>query len=167
VTNHHGGYTRITDSNGVDYLKRVLRSSPERDLCVIEGIDAPSLALAKSGPKRFDTVHVMGHPLLNPATPSSGQYIGQSIATFYDAPNEAGECTQGAYPVHVQTIFGEMTACERKEELGMTTVAIYPGNSGSPILNSDGDVIGVMSSARQDNRGMFIPLNYVREILAQ
>lgn len=175
VTNAHvcavgsGGYARIEGPNGQPYVKKILRQSPQRDLCILEGINAPALALAKSGPNRFDKLHTIGHPLLNPVTPVDGLFIGSTIGTFYEQPTgeNGGKCEDGAELVQVDTFFGPMSACQRNEELGMSTLTIFPGNSGSPVLNDDGNVIGVINSAKQDNRGMFVPLDYVREMLAQ
>ena len=170
VTNHHvcavaqGGYARIEDDNGAPYLKRIIRQSFERDLCVLEGIDGKALKLAKSGPKRFDTLQVYGHPGLRPTAPASGVYTGPGIVGIGFSPNEAGICPPSSQ--QVRSFFGSF--CVLEMELGYTTVPILPGNSGSPVTNTDGEVIGVMNSADSTgNQGMFIPLNYVREILSQ
>src|SRR6185437_11944130 len=34
------------------------------------------------------------------------------------------------------------------------TIAANPGNSGTPVLNNDGDVIGIVSSTQQNAQGM-------------
>jgi S1-C subfamily serine protease len=163
------GYVRIDGPTGISFVKKILKQSTQRDLCLIEGIDAPALSLAKKVPARFDKLSTVGHPLLNPVTPAEGLFIGTAITPFYEEPTgeKGNECSEGAALIQVETFFGIASVCKRSEELGLTTLAIYPGNSGSPVLNEDGRVIGVINSAKQDNRGMFIPLDYVREILAQ
>lgn len=170
VTNAHvcevavGGYAHIQDDNGQPYIKRILRESFERDLCVLEGINAPALPLADRDPSRFDKLQVYGHPGLRPTAPASGYYTGPGIVPIGFSPNAKGECPGSA--TLEQSMFGSY--CVLHMELGYSTVPIMPGNSGSPVTNEDGEVVGVMNSADSvGNQGMFIPLNYLKDILAQ
>lgn len=166
VTNDHvcevqsGGFVRIESETGPS-IKRVLKRNFERDLCLVEGVDAPALTIAGEGPKRFDTVKVLGHPGLRPTAPANGAYTGTGIVQIGFAP-KGGECSPASETVN--SIFGSF--CVLSMELGYTTVPIMPGNSGSPITNSDGEVIGVINSADSTgNQGMFVPLNYLKDML--
>lgn len=169
VTNAHvcavasGGYARIESATGAPSISRILATSFVRDLCMLEGIDAPSLPLAKSDPKKFDELSVMGHPGLRPTAPASGVFTGNGLIPIGFGPDGAtGKCPEGSDTV--DSIFG--TFCVLQMELSYTTVPIMPGNSGSPVTNTKGEVIGVMNSAdRTGNQGMFIPLKYVKQLL--
>jgi len=47
-----------------------------------------------------------------------------------------------------------------------TSLKIYPGHSGSPLLNEVGDVVGVAFAAQQSSDyGYIIPLEIVRGFL--
>lgn len=58
---------------------------------------------------------------------------------------------------------------ERLDDLIQTDAAINPGNSGGPLLNSNGEVIGVnvAVSAGAENIGFALPIDLVREGLSQ
>jgi hypothetical protein len=157
-----GGYVRIEQDDGTPGLKQILRRSFNRDLCVVEGIDAPSLKLSKDAPKRFDRVKVLGHPGLRPTAPSEGVYTGMGIVPIGFSSRPDGTCPDGSESV--QSFFGSF--CVLQMELGYTTAIVVGGNSGSPITNSNGEVIGVINSSdNEGHHGMFVPLNYLKDIL--
>ena len=169
ITNDHvcavqqGGFVTIEQDSGQLSIKKIIKRSFERDLCLIEGVKAPQLKLAKDGPARFDSVRVMGHPLLKPTAESTGQYTGSGIIEIGLEPSPDGTCPPTAELV--QGLFGSF--CVQRMEVGFTTAQIAPGNSGSPVVNTSGEVIGVMNSG--DNiihHGNFVPLEYVKEILS-
>ena len=167
VTNDHvcevgfGGMVRIESEDGPS-LKRVIKRNFVRDLCLIEGIDAPALTIADKPAKRFDTVKVLGHPGLRPTAPASGTFTGNGIVPIGFGARPDGSCPDGAEKI--DSFFG--TFCVLQMELGYTTVPIMPGNSGSPITNTDGEVIGVINSADSTgNQGMFVPLAYLKDML--
>lgn len=168
VTNDHvcgvefGGMVRITEDDGTPSLKRILKRSFARDLCLVEGVDAPALTVAKKPAKRFDKVKVLGHPGLRPTAPAEGVYTGPGVVQIGFGERPDGSCPPESETV--QSLFGKF--CILSMELGYTTVPIMPGNSGSPITNIDGEVIGVINSAYSTgNQGMFVPLQYLKDIL--
>lgn len=169
VTNDHvcavetGGFVRIESDDGTPALKRVLKRNFERDLCVVDGVDAPALTIASKPAKRFDKVSILGHPGLRPTAPATGTYTGAGIIQIGFNPDSSGNCP--AIAEVVNSLFGSF--CVVPMEIGYTTVPIMPGNSGSPVTNESGEVIGVMNSADSTgNQGMFIPLNYLKDMLA-
>lgn len=167
VTNDHvcgvqfGGFVRIEQDNGTPSIKRVLKRNFDRDLCLVEGVDEPALTIADKPAAIDDAVRVLGHPGLRPTAPAQGTYTGNGIVHIGFAPT-GDECPQNAEKI--DSMFGLF--CVLRMELGYTTVPIMPGNSGSPITNSDGEVIGVINSADSTgNQGMFVPLNYLKDML--
>lgn len=167
VTNDHvcevaqNNYAVIQGPDGKLSIKPIISRSAIRDLCLLEGVDLPALPLGEKAPYQFEPLHVVGHPSLEPVTRSYGEYVSDTLIPF-GLETEGGKCKNGELR---QTLFGDI--CVVTMELSLTTVPVYPGNSGSPIFNSNNEVIGVINSTRQGFRGMFVPLIYLKAILAQ
>ncbi len=168
VTNSHvcevayRNFAIIEQDSGKQSIKQIISRVPERDLCVLEGVDAPALPIAKSGPTRFQKINIIGHPLLKPTSHAEGEYVADTIVPLGLQAEADGTCKTGRQEA---SPFG--TFCVVDMELSFTTIPVYPGNSGSPVLNADGEVIGVINAAGPDDRGLFIPLPYLKEILGQ
>lgn len=169
VTNAHvcdvaeGGRIVIVDDAGGSYVRNVLDRDAEHDLCTIsgDGISAPHLRLAKSSPERFDPVFVMGHPLLEPTSPAAGFYVQDRVIPLAHRLSPDGTCETGQY---TESMFGAF--CVTETETSYSTAMIYPGNSGSPVTNENGEVVGVINAGNsQTHFGLYIPLPYVSNIL--
>ena len=156
VTNDHvvDGATsvKVRFWNGKSYDARVVGTDPSTDLAVID-VDAPAsilhpLELGNSDDLAVgDEVLAIGSPLGLEETATSG--IVSALHRQMSAPNGF-------------TINDSI----------QTDAAINHGNSGGPLLNLAGDVIGVNAqiasdSGGNDGIGFAIPSNTVRSIVTQ
>jgi S1-C subfamily serine protease len=160
VTNYHvvqgARQIRVSFSNGASMKAAVVGTDPSSDLAVLK-IDASSRALtplplgdsdlAKVG----DPVVAIGNPFGLDRTVTAG--IVSAIQRAITAPN--------GYTI---------------DHVIQTDAAINHGNSGGPLLNGRGDVIGVNSQIETgDNSsssgnvgvGFAIPSNTVKAVIAQ
>ena len=66
-----------------------------------------------------------------------------------------------------QAIYGIEFACIRKYRSYSTTAVAYPGNSGSPVVNRYGNVIGVLfaGSSQQERDNYVVPLAELKRVL--
>jgi hypothetical protein len=112
-----------------------------------------------------EQIGLVGHPQLMPLTLSRGELVGYaSIFVLVDmAP-----CKPNAAPMYqsVPTPFGRV--CVMQVEAGLTNVIALSGNSGSPMVNIFGNLVGVLFAASSDsNWGNIVPLKEVKEFLKE
>ena len=133
VTNHHvagvaadGGSIEVAFSDGTTAAGRLVGSNPGYDLALVK-VDKTGLTavpLGSSGDLNVgDSVIAVGSPLGLTGTVTTG------IVSALNRPVTAGGQGETAFINAIQT-----------------DAAINPGNSGGPLLNGNGEVIGVNSA---------------------
>jgi len=151
VTNEHvcAGASSITVAlaDGRELPASLLGADPGHDLAVLEikARPLPQLSLGDSdGLMIGETVIAIGNPfgLTHSAT------VGIVSATGREVPlGRRGEALK---------------------DLIQTDAAINPGNSGGPLLNLDGDLVGLNTAIiRGDGLGFAIPSNQIRRVAAR
>ncbi|MBM9461494.1 trypsin-like peptidase domain-containing protein [Nocardioides sp. zg-536] len=136
VTNNHviasaakgGGPIVVVDNERNRYEAKVVGRSAVYDLAILEVEDSDGLVPAKLGHSKKlrvgEPVVAIGSPLSLPSTVTSG------IVSYLQRPVTTGaSADESSYINAVQT-----------------DAAINPGNSGGPLLNMQGEVIGVNSA---------------------
>ncbi len=146
VTNLHvledAALIEVTFPDGQNFLCSEWESYPEVDLAVIYlagGADLPVLEIAEELPKKGDTLLYIGNPL------------GFNW--------QAGEAT----------LNGMVKAEGMKDEVyAITSTAgdIYPGTSGSPVFNAQGQVAGVLFAhlSTDASVGLVIPIELLFQV---
>ena len=159
ITNNHV----VTDGESFE----VVYANGQRSHADIVGTDVDSdLAII-----RAETVADDATPI--PLGDSRKLEVGQFVIAIGNPFGEAGSMSIG-----IVSGLGRTLTSEREAEGGghyslpqviQTDAAINPGNSGGPLLNLDGEVIGVNSAIRTETGtntgvGFSIPVNAVRRI---
>lgn len=155
VTNKHvvseqGTYKVIT-SDGKTYDVQKIYRDPSNDIAILK-INASGLKAVELGDsskiKVGQTVVAIGTPL--------GEFRGsvtKGIISGIGRGIEAGSPFEGF--------------AERLDNVIQTDAAINPGNSGGPLVNIDGQVIGVDTAvaSNAENIGFALPINLIKDAL--
>ncbi len=151
VLDQEADYTVLTN-DGKQYPARVLAKDPFQDLAILKIEDSNSFSIVKLGD-------------------SDKLQIGQSVIAIGNALGEF----QNTVSVGVISGLGRtITASgggmvETLEDVIQTDAAINKGNSGGPLLNLKGEVIGINTavSLEGENIGFTIPINKAKKDIKQ
>jgi S1-C subfamily serine protease len=128
VTNAHvvagSGSVEIDTSNGGRHAARVVLFDPNTDVAVLysPGLDLRPLVLVNSNPARGTGGAVIGYP---------GGGAEQVVAA----------AVSGTESARGYNIYGDMLVTR---EIEVLSARVIPGNSGGPIVNDSGQIIGVV-----------------------
>ncbi len=152
ITNHHVvkgvDSLRCTLFDGSTYMAEVVSFDEKKDLAIIK-INA-------------------SHPLtVMPLGTSSDLMLGETVLAIGNAFGYEHSVTQGIISSLSRDV--EVNEQQSYENLIQTDASINPGNSGGPLINLDGEVIGINVAIRAGAQriGFAIPIDEARRIVAK
>ena len=152
ITNHHvingGNKFTVTLTNGNEVEATLLGSDEYSDIAILSIPQEAVIQIASLGESKNseigDTVFAVGSPL-------GKEYMGT--------------VTKGILSGKERTITVQSSQASQMVEVIQTDAAINPGNSGGPLVNINGEVIGVTSMKLVQNEvegmGFAIPIEIV------
>lgn len=149
VTNSHviadATNISVTFANGNAYSATVLGSDPYAELAVLSA-DAPEEELV---------------PL--EISSSSSLQVGDPVIVVGTPYGLAGSMSTGYVSALGRTLTAETTGRYVIANVIQTTAALNPGNSGGPVLNYNGQVIGIATAIVENSEGLgfAIPSNTI------
>lgn len=141
---------------------KIVKRSMVADLCAayLGERDLAPLSLAPDLKPR-QQVYTRGYPF-GVLSQSAGQYVGIMKWSYMFPIEQIGECTKPFKKEYggTETVVG----CVLNYTDNLTNLYARPGSSGSPVVNEQGDLVGVMSSwdSGRDAGGM-VRLEDVKE----
>ncbi len=152
VTNHHvvNGVRRIRVSlaDGTEFSAKLVERDEDTDLAIIK-ID-------------------MGDPLpVIDIGQSSDLMLGETVVAIGNAYGYPGTATEGIISELHRPV--QVSDAQFYDDLIQTSAAINPGNSGGPLLNIDGEMIGINVAVRAGAQGIgfAIPVDQALEVVAE
>jgi len=140
ITNYHVVQNTInitiTFINGNGYVATVLGSDPYADLAVLS-TNAPQ--------SEYRPLEIVG---------SSTLEVGDPVIAVGNPYGLAGSMTTGIVSALGRTITEEMTGGYAIANVIQTSAPINPGNSGGPLLNYQGQVVGITTAIVSDSQGL-------------
>ena len=153
LTNYHvvGGAINVsvTFVNGNGYIASVLGSDPYADLAVLS-TNAPY--------NEYSPLEIVN---------SSTLMVGEPVLTVGNPYGLAGSITTGIVSAMGRTITEEASGSYAIADVIQTTALLNPGNSGGPLLDYKGHVVGITTAIVSGSQGLSfaIPSNTIlREI---
>jgi len=152
VTNYHVVQDverlRVTTYAGGDYESRVLAYDSREDLAIIKIDPREKLEVAKFGT-------------------SSDLMLGEDVIAIGNAYGYESSVTRGIISHRSRDV--EVNEEQSYSNLIQIDAAINPGNSGGPLLNADGEVIGINVAIRAGAQriGFAIPIDAARKVIAR
>ena len=156
VTNNHvvenATRVEVTFSDGTTQEARILGVDPDSDLAVLE----------------VDTVPTAVGPL--PLGDSGALQVGQTVAAIGNPFGLEGTLTTGIVSSLGRVVPSGLSQYSIPQVI-QTDAAINPGNSGGPLLNLNGEVVGVNTqiltgdgSRANSGVGFAVPANIIRKV---
>ncbi len=156
LTNHHvvanAQKLEVTLADGSKWPAKLIGSDPDNDLAVIK-IEAPKEKLK-----------------IIPMGDSKNLRIGQKVLAIGNPFGFERTLTTGVISSLGRTIRSEVGTMI--EDVIQTDAAINPGNSGGPLLNSDGEIIGINTAIISPTGGSVgigfaIPINTAKKVIPE
>lgn len=145
ITNNHvindANKITITFLDGTSYNAKVVGKDPFTDLAVIKADVDPALL----------------HPL--PIGDSSKLRVGDQVAAIGNPFGLSGSMTSGIVSQLGRLLLEPGTSAFSIPDVIQTDAAVNPGNSGGPLLNMRGEVIGI-NTAIQSGTGEFTGIGF-------
>jgi len=175
VTNAH--VCEMADSNNIVLIqdkkysgrlvpRRVLEVYKDNDLCVVEPLPGYKGLVRADNLSVGEPVWSIGYPLGESLNISSGRVKDFGLTSFI-VNTPLDRCQGGNLTKkEVMMFFYVTTVCVATYESIQTDVATYGGNSGSPLLNIWGNVVGVIFASNVRTAwGRAVPLNHLNKLL--
>jgi S1-C subfamily serine protease len=156
ITNNHvvgdAKLVDVTFTNGDRLKANVTAVDPYIDIAVLKVIESQNNTL--------DQTQLRPLPLGN----SSALIVGDQVIAIGNPYGLAGTMTTGIVS-QVGRLVPAPEVPYSVPDVIQTDAAINPGNSGGPLLNLEGQVVGVNFAALTQGLGFAIPMNLIQEIV--
>lgn len=165
------GMAKVITEDGKELYRRVIEEDPTADLLLLEGlpgIDGLDIAAHDYAHEQvFTYTHGKGLPTYK----TQGVLVSdeKTAISLYVADTDELRDECKSMPknelISVDTMIGEIDICVLKTEQTSTTAFVTQGSSGGPVVDWNGDLVGVVS-AGDGTFGFLVTLHDIRVFLS-
>lgn len=142
------GQISVKTEDGRELSRRIIAEDPHSDLLLLEGIPGmEGIEISKTS-KRGDWVRTLTHGNNLDTYKTEGTLIQETLVvvpiSIIENERDQDECASMDKYFIAQTLFGDL--CVLKAQEVVTTALIVPGSSGGMVVNSSGQLVGVVSA---------------------
>jgi len=149
--------------------KKIVQVYDKNDLCLVEGLDGYDGLTIGDDVHVGDTVFAFGYALGEAMNVAEGRVKEYGFTTLIDPSTPLEACVGPRHAIKsINFLFFSIPVCTVTLDSINTSVFIYPGNSGSAMFNSWGNVVGVFFAGNtRTNWGNAAPLKDVKSLLSK
>lgn len=154
--------------SGKQYPVKVIKTDEAKDLCIIETDSKQGLYLASSS-SLYQKYHLFGNPKLYRWVHEEGEFFdATNVQLVHHVITDESPACDKSYmrKQEIDLLFFKMNVCMTVHPSMLSNIKAFPGNSGSPVLNEQGEIVGVLFAGDNTTQyGFIIPLSTVKEFL--
>lgn len=154
--------------DGTTFLGKIVKTNPTSDLCAIDVTydvklnQTPTLVLANKFPFK-GKLYTRGYPELV-LTEAEGHYTGELKMDAGFPIEDLGECPKG-FKVN-RTVYSRIISCTAPFKQYETTLYVRHGSSGSPVVDDNGDLVGVVDTMDEKGSCGIVPFPLLKDFVS-
>jgi len=171
----------VAEQEGSSQRVSILEISQRADLCILSTVSGQTgLSLAASAPQT-EHIHIIGHPYLQPLSLRSGYINGKDFLTIsycrmvnanrnLQLASEPVDQNADVYPrpqAPNEENYGQDPSCVKRLYSFFSDAQSAPGNSGSAVINDNGEVVGVLFAGNDRGLSAIVPLEDLKDFIAR
>lgn len=153
------------NEQGKDIPVHFIAEDSFSDLMLLTARDSNSIPVGRHM-YEHQHLHTLTHGRGYPTYRTDGEFLAYQMTDVMVSeiqdPSQEESCRLSKFKIQ-DTLFGKICILHTVQTI--STAAVVPGSSGGPLLNDDGQLVGIVSAGGPDSFSTFVSLPDIREFL--